>query len=114
MGIFVEDIRLEVQGSLHSPSNWPLEFEAQRREIIEFWDSFNVPLIHRTHFFLLFQGDPSDSIYMEVEIRRFSFLNSALSHGKRVVIDGKIFMRELRYLIFVPFLNQYCPRKLFQ
>ncbi|PSR99620.1 Kinesin-like protein isoform 2 [Actinidia chinensis var. chinensis] len=95
LGIFVEDIRLEVQGSLHSPSNWPLEFEAQRREIIEFWDSFNVPLIHRTHFFLLFQGDQSDSIYMEVEIRRLSFLNSALSYGKRVVIDGQIFTREL-------------------
>uniref|UniRef100_A0A5B7BKM5 Kinesin-like protein n=1 Tax=Davidia involucrata TaxID=16924 RepID=A0A5B7BKM5_DAVIN len=78
-----------VQDSLQSPSNWPLEFERQRREIIELWDACYVPLIHRTYFFLLFKGDPSDSVYMEVELRRLSFLKYALSHGAKVV-NGQI------------------------
>ncbi|KAH9758942.1 kinesin-like protein KIN-7I [Citrus sinensis] len=54
--------------------NWPAEFERQRKEIIELWDACYVPLVHRTYFFLLFKGDPSDSVYMEVELRRLSFL----------------------------------------
>ncbi|KAH7849834.1 hypothetical protein Vadar_023611 [Vaccinium darrowii] len=84
-----------VQDSLQqSPSNWTLEFESKRRDIIELWDACNVPLIRRTYFFLLFQGDPSDSVYVEVEIRRLSFLKSALTHGSKLVIDGQIFTHE--------------------
>ena len=37
--------------------------------------------MHRTYFFLLFKGDPADSIYMEVEIRRLSFLKDTYSNG---------------------------------
>ncbi|XP_059637196.1 kinesin-like protein KIN-7E [Cornus florida] len=78
------------QGSVQSPSNWPLEFEKQRREIIELWDVCYVPLVHRTYFFMLFKGDPSDSVYMEVELRRLSFLKYTLSNGSKIVDDGKI------------------------
>ncbi|ERN16334.1 kinesin-like protein KIN-7F isoform X2 [Amborella trichopoda] len=59
-----------------SLSNWPLEFERQRREIIELWHTCHVSLFHRTYFFLLFRGDPADSIYIEVELRRLSFLKN--------------------------------------
>ncbi|XP_010919403.2 kinesin-like protein KIN-7F isoform X2 [Elaeis guineensis] len=65
--------------SLQSPSRWPLEFERKQQEIIELWHKCDVSLVHRTYFFLLFKGDPTDSIYMEVELRRLSFLKSAFS-----------------------------------
>ncbi|CAL5332194.1 unnamed protein product [Camellia sinensis] len=90
-GKTVEDVGMDlVKGSQQSSSNWPLEFETRRREIIELWDACNVPLTHRTHFFLLFKGDPSDSVYLEVELRRLSYLKSTLSHGTKVGIDGQI------------------------
>ncbi|ESQ54920.1 hypothetical protein EUTSA_v10026976mg [Eutrema salsugineum] len=53
------------------------EFERQQRQIIELWEVCNVPLVHRTYFFLLFKGDPSDFVYMEVELRRLSFLKDS-------------------------------------
>ncbi|KAG0452752.1 hypothetical protein HPP92_025416 [Vanilla planifolia] len=65
----------------YTPSNWPMEFEKQQREIIVLWDACNVSLIHRTYFFLLFKGEPADSIYMEVERRRLSFLIKMFSQG---------------------------------
>ncbi|EHA8591513.1 kinesin-like protein KIN-7F [Cocos nucifera] len=64
---------------LQSPSRWPVEFERKQQEIIELWHACDVSLVHRTYFFLLFKGDPTDSIYMEVEIRRLSFLKSTFS-----------------------------------
>ncbi|OAY82484.1 Kinesin-like protein NACK1 [Ananas comosus] len=64
-----------------SPSRWPLEFERKQQEIVELWHACNVSLVHRTYFFLLFKGDPTDSIYMEVELRRLSFLISTHSRG---------------------------------
>lgn len=67
---------------LESPSRWPIEFEKQQQEIIELWHACNVALAHRTIFFLLFKGDrPSadDAIYMEVELRRLSFLKRTFS-----------------------------------
>ncbi|KAF6160548.1 hypothetical protein GIB67_019488 [Kingdonia uniflora] len=62
-----------------SPSRWPLEFQRLQREIIELWHICNVSLVHRTYFFLLFKGDPTDSIYMEVEKRRLSFIKDSFS-----------------------------------
>ncbi|XP_010494185.1 PREDICTED: kinesin-like protein KIN-7J [Camelina sativa] len=56
------------------------DFERQRRQIIELWGVCNVPLVHRTYFFLLFKGDPSDYVYMEVELRRLSFLKQTMSN----------------------------------
>ncbi|KAK2998404.1 hypothetical protein RJ639_024149, partial [Escallonia herrerae] len=85
----VDDILEKEDGSTQQPSTWPLEFERQRREIIELWEACNIPLVHRTYFFLLFNGDPSDSVYMEVELRRLSFLKQTLSHGTKIVKDGQ-------------------------
>ncbi|EOA12624.1 hypothetical protein CARUB_v10027496mg [Capsella rubella] len=56
------------------------DFERQQRQIIELWAICNVPLVHRTYFFLLFKGDPSDYVYMEVELRRLSFLKQTISN----------------------------------
>ncbi|KAG7966726.1 hypothetical protein I3843_08G063400 [Carya illinoinensis] len=78
----VNEISLaEQEGSLQSTLNRLSKFERQRGEIIELWDACNVPLVHRTYFFLLFKGDPSDCVYMEVEFRRLSFLKDTFSHG---------------------------------
>ncbi|XP_024013256.1 kinesin-like protein KIN-7J [Eutrema salsugineum] len=56
------------------------DFERQQRQIIELWAVCNVPLVHRTYFFLLFKGDPSDYVYMEVELRRLSFLKQTITN----------------------------------
>ncbi|OMO87468.1 hypothetical protein CCACVL1_09009 [Corchorus capsularis] len=74
--------------SMQLQPSWPVEFEKQRRQIIELWDACNVPLIHRTYFILLFKGDPSDSLYMEVEIRRLSFLKNSMSFGTNTWKDS--------------------------
>lgn len=66
---------------MDSPSQWPRDFEKKQQEIIKLWNDCNVSLIHRTYFFLLFKGDPADSIYMEVELRRLSFLKRTFSQG---------------------------------
>jgi len=77
--------------ALQSPSRWPLEFEKKQQEIIDLWHGCNVSLVHRTYFFLLFKGDPADAIYMEVELRRLSFLKDTYSNGsmgRNVVAAG--------------------------
>ncbi|KAL5706587.1 hypothetical protein ACHQM5_024733 [Ranunculus cassubicifolius] len=77
-----KDVGLDpMNDPLGTPLSWPLEFQRQRREIIRLWHSCNVSLVHRTYFFLLFNGDPTDNIYMEVELRRLSFLKQSLSQG---------------------------------
>ncbi|XVE67060.1 hypothetical protein DITRI_Ditri08aG0129900 [Diplodiscus trichospermus] len=73
-----------------SPLDWPLEFERQRRTILELWQACYVSLVHRTYFFLLFKGDRTDSIYMEVELRRLAFLKEQFSRGNQAVEDGRI------------------------
>ncbi|XP_072974106.1 kinesin-like protein KIN-7J [Typha angustifolia] len=65
--------------SSRSPTQWPFEFEKKQQEIIDLWHACNVSLVHRSYFFLLFKGDPTDSIYMEVEHRRLSFLRNSFS-----------------------------------
>ncbi|KAJ9674850.1 hypothetical protein PVL29_024029 [Vitis rotundifolia] len=69
--------------------SWALEFKRQQREIIALWDACNVPLVHRTYFFLLFKGNKSDSVYMEVELRRLYFLKESFSHGSGAVKDDQ-------------------------
>ncbi|KAL4395639.1 hypothetical protein AHAS_Ahas01G0012000 [Arachis hypogaea] len=64
-------------------SNWPSEFKRLQREIVELWNVCNVSLVHRSYFFLLFKGDPLDSIYMEVELRRLSYLKQTFSPDSR-------------------------------
>ncbi|KAK9000413.1 hypothetical protein V6N11_080915 [Hibiscus sabdariffa] len=72
-----------------TPLHWPLEFERLQRSILELWQACNVSLVHRTYFFLLFKGDPTDSIYMEVELRRLTFLKETFSGGNQAVEDGR-------------------------
>ncbi|KAM6583673.1 hypothetical protein CsatB_010675 [Cannabis sativa] len=62
-----------------SPEPWHLMFEEQRKEIIMLWHLCHVSLIHRTQFYMLFKGDPNDKIYMEVELRRLTWLERHLS-----------------------------------
>ncbi|VAI86852.1 unnamed protein product [Triticum turgidum subsp. durum] len=76
----VKDVGIDaVPSSAESPSRWPIDFANRQREIIELWHDCNVSLVHRTYFFLLFKGDAADSVYMEVEHRRLSFILSSFS-----------------------------------
>ncbi|KAA0033760.1 kinesin-like protein NACK2 [Cucumis melo var. makuwa] len=70
-------------------SDWKEEFQRQQRMIIELWQTCNVSIVHRTYFFLLFQGDPADSIYMEVELRRLTFLKQTFYYGNSAMDDGR-------------------------
>ncbi|MFX9844535.1 DUF3490 domain-containing protein, partial [Acinetobacter baumannii] len=71
----VKDIGLDpIEDEYRGLSSWPVEFKRLQREIVEHWHACHVSLVHRTYFFLLFQGDPSDAIYLEVELRRMKFL----------------------------------------
>ncbi|KAL4280310.1 hypothetical protein GQ457_03G002330 [Hibiscus cannabinus] len=72
-----------------TPVDWPLEFERLQTAILELWQTCNVSLVHRTYFFLLFKGDRTDSIYMEVELRRLTFLKETFSKGNQAVEDGR-------------------------
>jgi len=67
--------------SVDSPSRWPINFEKKQKEIIELWHECNVSIVHRTYFFLLFKGDNADSIYLEVEHRRLSFIKGSFKAG---------------------------------
>ena len=64
----------ETDSILQSPMPWHLVFEDQRKQIIMLWHLCHVSIIHRTQFYLLFRGDPADQIYMEVELRRLTWL----------------------------------------
>ncbi|POO01892.1 Kinesin-like protein [Trema orientale] len=59
--------------------SWQITFKEQRQQIIELWDVCFVSIIHRTQFYLLFKGDPADQIYMEVELRRLTWLQQHLA-----------------------------------
>lgn len=59
--------------------SWQVTFRDQRQQIIELWDMCYVSIIHRTQFYLLFKGDPADQIYMEVELRRLTWLQQHLA-----------------------------------
>ncbi|KAL6585680.1 Kinesin-like protein nack2 [Orobanche minor] len=61
-----------------SPMTWNVVFEDQRKEIIMLWHVCHVSIVHRTQFYLLFRGDPSDQIYMEVELKRLKWLEQHL------------------------------------
>jgi len=62
-----------------SPLPWHILFEQQRKQIIMLWHLCHISLVHRTQFFLLLGGDPSDQIYMEVELRRLTWLEQHLA-----------------------------------
>ncbi|XP_074263637.1 kinesin-like protein KIN-7E [Silene latifolia] len=77
--------------SLQTPVNWTEEFETTRFRIIQLWHGCHIPLVHRTYFYLLFKGDPSDKLYLEVELRRLSFIKNRFDQNQKIVIDGQIF-----------------------
>ncbi|KZV21721.1 hypothetical protein F511_02879 [Dorcoceras hygrometricum] len=62
-----------------SPASWHTTFNEQRQQIIELWDVCHVSIIHRSQFYLLFSGDQADQIYMEVELRRLTWLQQHLN-----------------------------------
>ncbi|KAL0686519.1 hypothetical protein Bca4012_086196 [Brassica carinata] len=67
-----------------------MEFERQRREIVELWQTCNVSLAHRTYFYLLFKGDDeADSIYIGVELRRLLFMKARFSQGNQTLEGGE-------------------------
>ncbi|XP_025800427.1 kinesin-like protein KIN-7J [Panicum hallii] len=70
-----------IASTVDSPSRWPINFEKKQKEIIELWHECNVSIVHRTYFFLLFKGDNADSIYLEVEHRRLSFIKGSFRAG---------------------------------
>lgn len=59
--------------------SWQITFREQRQQILELWDVCYVSIIHRTQFYLLFKGDQADQIYMEVELRRLTWLQQHLA-----------------------------------
>ncbi|CAH9092781.1 unnamed protein product [Cuscuta epithymum] len=62
-----------------SPASWHIIFREQQQHIIDLWDVCHVSIIHRSQFYLLFKGDPTDQIYMEVELRRLTWLQQHLA-----------------------------------
>ncbi|PHU24305.1 Kinesin-like protein NACK2 [Capsicum chinense] len=62
-----------------SPVSWQITFKEQRQQIIDLWDVCYVSIIHRSQFYLLFKGDPADEIYLEVELRRLTWLQQHLA-----------------------------------
>ncbi|KAL9160997.1 hypothetical protein ABFS82_08G237300 [Erythranthe guttata] len=86
----VKNIGLDpIEDEVKDLSSWDLEFKRLQREIIELWHDCNVSLVHRTYFFMLFQGDPSDAIYLQVEMRRVKFLKDKFSRGDKTVVNGR-------------------------
>ncbi|KAL0391506.1 UNVERIFIED_CONTAM: Kinesin-like protein KIN-7F [Sesamum latifolium] len=84
-GVGLNPIENEYKGL----TSWPVEFKRLQREIINLWHACNISLAHRTYFFLLFQGDPSHAIYLEIEMRRMKFLKEKFSRGEKATVNGK-------------------------
>ncbi|KAK3160932.1 hypothetical protein QOZ80_1BG0068500 [Eleusine coracana subsp. coracana] len=68
-----DDFDEENAGPLQGDS-WEKLFKEQMQQIIQLWDICHVSIIHRTQFYLLFRGDRADQIYVEVEVRRLTWL----------------------------------------
>ncbi|KAH9610439.1 hypothetical protein KSS87_016285 [Heliosperma pusillum] len=85
----LRDAGLDSMTDSYTALDWSLQFEKLQKAIIELWQTCNVPLVHRTYFFLLFNGDANDSIYLEVELRRLTFLKDTFSQGKHSTDGGR-------------------------
>ncbi|XP_038723459.1 kinesin-like protein KIN-7H isoform X1 [Tripterygium wilfordii] len=84
------DVGLDpIQDESRSPLEWPSEFKRLQREIIELWHACNISLVHRTFFFLLFKGEPTDSTYMELELRMLSSLKETYFKENNALDDGQ-------------------------
>ncbi|MFS7916598.1 putative plus-end-directed kinesin ATPase [Helianthus anomalus] len=62
-----------------SPMPRHLVFEDHRNQIIMLWHLCHVSIIHRTQFYMLFRGEAADDIYVQVELRRLTWLEQKLS-----------------------------------
>ncbi|KAD4180527.1 hypothetical protein E3N88_29118 [Mikania micrantha] len=62
-----------------SPMPRYLVFEDHRKQIIMLWHLCHVSIIHRTQFYVLFRGEAADDIYVQVELRRLTWLEQKLS-----------------------------------
>ncbi|KAJ3692746.1 hypothetical protein LUZ60_011841 [Juncus effusus] len=90
-----------------SPSRWPAEFERRQQQIVDLWHACNVSLVHRTYFFLLFNGDPADSIYMEVEMRRLGFLERSFeTNGSTAVTSSLKSLKREREMLYRQMLKK--------
>ncbi|KAL8172020.1 hypothetical protein V2J09_023824 [Rumex salicifolius] len=79
------------QNTNHQSSSDQCQDSERQQKLIKLWDSCHTPIVHRSYFFLLFTGsEPSDSMYMEVELRRLSFIESKFSEGENITVDGQI------------------------
>ena len=78
-------------------ANWSQKFERYQKKIIELWAKCNVPLVHRSYFFLLFKGDPSDNVYLEVELRRLYFIKDTAARGNNPTVDSQVVTYTSRY-----------------
>lgn len=94
---------MEEAQELQAHSEWVLEFQGQQRDIIELWDACNVPLVHRSYFFILFKGDPSDAVYMEVELRRLFFIREAISRSINASGRSDTITQASRYVLIILF-----------
>ncbi|XP_054820843.1 kinesin-like protein KIN-7B isoform X5 [Prosopis cineraria] len=54
-------------------------FEENRKQIVMLWHLCHISIVHRTQFYLLLRGDPSDHTYLEVELRRLTWLEQHLA-----------------------------------
>lgn len=89
----VKSIGLDPIEDCFRATSWPSEFKRLQKEIIELWHTCNVSLVHRTYFLLLFNGDQTDSIYMEVERRRLTFVKDMFDRVNVAVDDGRTITR---------------------
>ena len=104
-----QEFYMEEAQDFELDSEWILEFQDQQREIIELWDACNVPLAHRSYFFILFKGDPSDAVYMEVELRRLFFIREAISRSTDASGRNAITQASRYVLIFFFIFAQFHP-----
>ncbi|KOM51634.1 hypothetical protein LR48_Vigan09g029300 [Vigna angularis] len=86
-----------VRGVSFSGTPAPWNFETQLRDTIQLWDACNIPLVHRSYFFLLIKGEISDAVYFDVELRRLSFLKdtffsatNSTGHGSDVTPNSSL------------------------
>lgn len=65
--------------------------------MVELWDACNVPLVHRSYYFLLIVGELSDPMYLDIELIRLSFLKDKFSTGAPMIEDSQNLTPNLRY-----------------
>ncbi|CAK8563930.1 unnamed protein product [Lathyrus sativus] len=74
-----KSVTKEMDTTDQSPLSWHMQFAQQRNQIIMLWHLCHISLVHRTQFYLLLRGDPSDQVYVEVELRRLTWLEQHLA-----------------------------------